>query len=103
MNKQDLVRYHTSDGTYRHMHSSPTGAFVPYESIKELVLQYARGINRMVRSPGVEGEADYHNECIDNLASLFEEYDPIDDQIQELEDKLNALKELKSKNAKNKT
>jgi uncharacterized protein (DUF342 family) len=85
------------------MYASPTGAFISYEVIKELVMQYLRGIHRMASHPGVEGEAAFHNECLENLETLFEEYDPLDDQIKELEEKLNELKELKVKNAKDKT
>jgi len=57
----------------------------------------------MVREAGSEGAADYHNECIDNIAALFEEYDPLEDEIKEMEEKLASLKELKEKNAQNKT
>lgn len=103
LDKTDLVRYHTTDGSFVDMRASPTGAFVSYEIIKELVLQYLRGINKMARLPGCAGEADFHNECIDNLETLFEEVDPLELQIEELEEKLNELKELKSQNAKNKT
>lgn len=103
LEKQDLIRYHTKDGSYRNMHASPTGAFVNFDVIKELVLQNLSGINKMRRLPGCEGEADFHNECIENLETLFEEYDPTDDQIKELEQKLEELRDLKVKNAKNKT
>jgi hypothetical protein len=100
--KTDLIRYHTSDGTFVDMHISPTGVFVQYDVIKELVLQYISGIHQMAILPGSEGEAALHNECIRNIEALFEEKDPLDDEIKELENKLNELKELKA-NGKNKT
>jgi len=56
----------------------------------------------MVREAGSEGIADYHNECIDNISALFEEYDPLEDEINELEQKLAALKGRQEQNAKNK-
>ena len=96
MDEKELVRYHTLDGTFTDMRPSTTGAFVLYAHVKELVLSYLAGINRMMNAPGHEGEAEFHNECIHKIAALFEEHDPIDDEIKELEQKLNELKERKN-------
>jgi hypothetical protein len=96
MNKDSLYRYNTLDGTMVDLRRSPTGMWVNYELLKSDILHYLRGINRMVRSPGSEGQADHHNECIDNIEALFQDKDPLDDEIADAEKKLNELKDRKN-------
>jgi hypothetical protein len=79
MHKEDLIRFHTLDGSLRDLRRSPNGALVFYDMIKRAVLENMQGICRMVRAPGAEAEADRHNECIEKIEALFEDKDPIDD------------------------
>lgn len=101
MATEELIRYHTLDGSFRDLRPSPTGAFIRYDIIKELILTNLKGLCGMVVTPESAGQALLHNTCLDKLAAIFEEHDPIDDEIKDLEDKLNELKDRK--NAKNKT
>jgi len=96
MDKDSLARYHTLDGTMVDLRRSPTGMWVNYEILKSAVLYHLQGINRMVRSPGSEGQADHHNECIDSIEALFQDKDPLDDEIADAEKKLNELKDRKN-------
>ena len=96
MDKDYLARYHTLDGTMVDLRRSPVGMWVNYEIVKSEVLYHLRGISKMVCEPGSEGQATHHNECIDNIEALFQDKDPLDDEIAEAEKKLNELKARKN-------
>lgn len=73
-----------------------------YQSVKDAVIYHLQGICRMVETPGAEAEAAKHNESIDKLFRLFQDKDPIDDEIVQTEKKLAELKQKKNENiAKN--
>lgn len=102
MNKDDLIRYHTLDGSFRDLKRSDKGILVYYDSVKQAVLHHLQGVCRMVETPGSEAEAARHNDSIDKLFRLFQDKDPVDDEIVKVEKKLAELKKLKNENlAKN--
>lgn len=98
MNKDDLIRYHTLDGSFRDLKRSDKGILVYYDAVKEAVLYHLKNICRMVEIPGAASEAIVHNEAIDKLFRLFQDKDPIDDEIVAMEKKLTELKQLKNEN-----
>jgi len=102
MNKDDLIRYHTQDGSFRDLKRSDKGLLVYYDSVKEAVLFHLQNIARMIETPETAAQAIKHNDSIDKLFRLFQDKDPVDDEIVKIEKKLAELKQLKNENlAKN--